>query len=162
VKKESRLRVWISPFQSKLFFRVVAYWLVYQVSLWNFLFVWRLLHGGEGDLWEQYRQFCAEFYPVILGFLVIVPFVAYDAVRFSHGVAGPIYRIQQTIRAIAAGQPVKPVKLRWGDHLVDFQNDLNAMIYALQRQGVIAMEIETNAGTPQPQEQLPRISEPVS
>jgi hypothetical protein len=145
MKKESRCRIWIAPFQSKLFFRVIAYWLIYQISMWNFLFVWRLLRDGRGDLWEQYTGFCSEFYPILIAFSVIVPFFAYDAVRFSHRVAGPIYRFQQTIRAIAAGKPVPVVKLRKGDYLIDFQNDLNAMIFTLQRQSAIAMEIKTQA-----------------
>ena len=48
------LEVWIDGFQSQLFIRVLAYWLIYQISLWNFLFVWRMLQEGPGDLAEQY------------------------------------------------------------------------------------------------------------
>lgn len=141
MSKEGRARIWISPFQTKLFIRFAVYWLLYQVSLWNFLFVWRLLKEGRGDLLEQYGRFFGEFYPLLLCFLLIVPFFAWDAVRFSHRIVGPIFRFQQTIKAMAEGKPVRPVKLRQGDYLVDFQNDFNAMLYTLQRQGAIGIEL---------------------
>jgi hypothetical protein len=148
--KDGRARIWIAPFQTKLFIRFAVYWLLYQVSLWNFLFVWRLFKEGKGDLLDQYGAFFGEFYPVLLSSLVIVPFFAWDAVRFSHRIVGPIYRFQQTIKALAEGKPVRQVKLRQGDYLMDFQNDFNAMLSTLQRQGAVGIEVPSPSqnGTP--------------
>jgi hypothetical protein len=160
--KEGRARIWIAPFQTKLFIRFAVYWLLYQVSLWNFLFVWRLFKEGKADLLEQYGRFFGEFYPLLLCFLIIVPFFAWDAVRFSHRIVGPIYRFHQTIKSLAEGKPVRPVKLRQGDYLVDFQNDFNAMLYMLQRQGAISIEVSSPAlnGTPAPKTNLAAIGVP--
>jgi hypothetical protein len=138
--KEGRGRIWIAPFQTRLFIRFCGYWLLYQVSLWNCLFVWRLWKDGKGDVIDQYGRFFAEFYPLLLCSLIIVPFFAWDAVRFSHRVVGPIYRFQQAIKALAEGRSVRPVKLRQGDYLTEFQDDFNAMLSTLQRQGVIGVE----------------------
>ena len=62
---EERSRIWIDGFQSRLYFRVVAYWLIAVVSVWNFLFVWRLIDEGKGDPLEQFtddrgQRFLAE------------------------------------------------------------------------------------------------------
>ena len=36
---------------------------------------------------------------------------------------------------VAEGTPVRPIKLRKGDFLIDLKDDLNAMLEALQRRG---------------------------
>src|SRR5437764_15093867 len=104
--RERRFRIWIDGFQSKLYWRIFAYGLIYQVSLWNFLFAWRLTSEGKGNLWEQYVHFFWDFYPMFFCFLLIVPFIAWDAVRFAHRLAGPIYRFRKTVQAVAGGDPV--------------------------------------------------------
>jgi hypothetical protein len=135
--REERKRIWIDPFQSKLFLRVVAYWLFYQFSLWNFLFAWRLLQEGEGNLLEQYWYFCLDYYPMLFCFVALVPLFAWDAVRFSHRLVGPLVRFRKTMQAMAAGEPVKPIKLREGDYLTDLQDDFNAMLAALEQRGLV-------------------------
>ncbi|HZT82103.1 MAG TPA: hypothetical protein VFA26_17885 [Gemmataceae bacterium] len=135
--RERRTVVWIDRFQSRLVLRLGLYWLVYQLALWNFLFVWRLLEEGKGDPVEQYGRFFRDFYPMLLCFLIVAPFFAWDALRFAHRVVGPLYRFRRTVQALAAGQPVRRVQLRDGDYLVEMRDDLNALLDALERQGVI-------------------------
>jgi hypothetical protein len=132
---EERKKVWISGIQTRLFLRMGVYWLVYQVCLWNLVFVWRLLQEGTGNPLEQYGRFCLDYAPALLGSAALLPFLAWDAVRFFHRVVGPIYRIRQTMQAVAAGERVRPVKLRDGDLLIDMRDDFNRMLEALDRQG---------------------------
>jgi hypothetical protein len=134
--RQERTKVWIDNFQTKLFIRMGWYWLIYQVSLWNLVFVWRLLQEGPGNLLEQYGRFCLDYAPALLGCVALAPILAWDAVKFAHRVVGPIYRFRKTMRAVAAGEAVRPIKLRQGDFLVEMQDDFNAMLDALQRQGV--------------------------
>jgi hypothetical protein len=138
--KEARKQVWVDPFQSKLFWRMVGYGVVYQFTLWNFLFAWRLLEEGKGNLLEQYGRFCIEFSPMLLCFVVLVPFIAWDAVRFAHRLVGPLIRFRKTMKAVTAGEPVRPIRLRQGDYLVEFQDDFNAMLSALQQRGLVPTE----------------------
>jgi hypothetical protein len=135
--KEGRKRIWVDPFQSKLFLRVVAYWAVYQFTLWNILFTWRLLERGEGRFLAEYWQFFFDFYPMLLCFLLLVPFFAWDSVRFSHRLVGPIVRFRRSMQAIASGEPVQPIKLREGDYLIDLQDDFNAMLASLQQRALV-------------------------
>ncbi len=136
---ERRYRKVVDRFQHKLIVRMVLYWFIYQVTLWNFLFCWRLLQQGRGNLLQQYNQFFWEFYPMLFCFLILVPVFAWDAVKFYHRIAGPIYRFRVTARQIAAGEPVRHVKLRQGDELAKMEEDFNAMIDTLARNGGLTL-----------------------
>jgi hypothetical protein len=133
--REDRKKVWIDGFQTRLFFRIAAYWLIYQVALLNILFVWRLLQEGPGNPLEQYGRFFLDFYPALICFVLVVPILAWDAVRFSHRLIGPLYRFRKTMQTIANGEPVRPIKLREGDFMLDMRDDFNRMLEELQRQG---------------------------
>jgi hypothetical protein len=138
--KEERKRIWVDSFQTKLFVRIGIYWLIYQIALLNFLFMWRLLQEGAGDPLEQYVRFFQEFYPVLICFALVVPVLAWDAVRFAHRLIGPIRRFRKTVQEVTAGQPVRPIKLRQGDFLVEMRDDFNGMLEALQRRGLSVLK----------------------
>jgi hypothetical protein len=160
--KDERSRIWVHRFQSKLLLRVVAYWFLYQFSLWNCLFTWRLLAEGKGNLLEQYGRFCLDYYPMLLCFLVLVPFFAWDAVRFSHRLVGPIVRFRRAMQAIAAGQPVQPIRLREGDYLVELQQDFNVMLAALEQRGLMPTAGEAAAADNRSGTLFPEVSEQAS
>ncbi len=146
--KEERSRIWIDAFQSGLYRRVVAYWLIAVVSVWNFLFVWRLVEEGKGNPLEQFLRFFGELYPLLICFAVLVPFFAWDAVRFSHRLVGPLVRIQKTVRALADGLPTRPIQLRDGDYLGQLKDDLNDLIAILERRGQANLADANEPATP--------------
>ncbi len=148
---EDRKKVWIDGFQTKLFIRIGVYWFVYQAAMWNFLFVWRLLKEGPGDPLEQYARFVGEFYPALICFALVVPILAWDAVRFAHRLIGPIWRFRKTMQEMANGQPVRPIKLRQGDFLLEMKDDFNVMLETLQRQGVPVLKPASPAQEPKQQ-----------
>ena len=137
--RDRRFRLIVSPFQYKLLRRVFLYWLIYQLSLWNFLFFWRLLAEGKGDPFAQYVRFFQDFYPMLFCFALVVPFFAWDAMRLTHRVVGPLNRFRRAMREIAAGESVRLVRLREGDELDDMQRDFNAMLEALERRGALQL-----------------------
>jgi hypothetical protein len=151
--REERKKIWIDSFQTKLFLRMGWYWLIYQVSLWNLVFVWRLLQEGRGNLLEQYGRFCLDYAPALLGCVLLLPILAWDSVKFAHRVVGPIYRFRKTLQALAAGQPVPLIRLRQGDFLTEMQDDFNKALETLQGQGVPVLtegEPDTKGQEPQP------------
>lgn len=146
---ERRRRKLVAQFQYKLIARMVIYWLIYQVTLFNLLFACRLLEEGKGNLLEQFGLFLQDSYPMLICFAVLVPAFAWDAVKFYHKVAGPIYRFRKTAREIAAEEPIRRVKLRDGDELLELQDDFNAMIDTLARLHAVKLVGESNdAPTP--------------
>jgi hypothetical protein len=140
---EERKKVWISTIQTKLFLRTCFYWLIYQVTLWNLIFVWRLLQEGPGNPLEQYMRFLSDFAPAVLVSLALLPILAWDAVKFGHRVVGPLYRFRTTMQSITAGEAVAPVRLRDGDLLQDMRDDFNAMLESLQKRGVEVLKPAT-------------------
>ena len=134
--RDERAKVWIHHVQTRLFIRLAAYWFISQVCLWNLVFVWRLWQEGPGNPLEQYGRFLADFAPALVGSLVLLPILVWDTIRFGHRVVGPIYRFRKTMQAVAAGEPVRPIKLRKDDFLTEMRDDFNEMLEALQRQGV--------------------------
>jgi hypothetical protein len=140
----------VDRFQRKLAIRMIAYWLIYQLTLFNFLFCWRLLSEGSGNLLEQYGRFVADYWPIFICFLIVVPALAWDAMRFCHRVAGPIIRFRQVARDIALGKPVRRVKLRDGDELLEMQDDFNAMLDRLAAEHAVALIAPTSPTATEP------------
>jgi hypothetical protein len=135
--KDTRKQVWVNPFQTQLFVRVGVYWLIYTFTLFNFMFIWRLLREGKGDLAEQFLGCLADNVPLFFCLAIVGPWLARDAVRFSNRLVGPLYRFKQTMQTIAGNEPVPLIRLRRGDFLLDMQDEFNAMIQSLQERGVI-------------------------
>jgi hypothetical protein len=134
--RDERKKIWIHTIQTRLLIRMGFYWLIYQVALCNFLFVWRLLEEGPGNPLEQYGRLLQDSYPALIGSVLLLPVMLWDLAKFAHRVVGPIYRFRKTLQALAAGQAVRPVKLRQDDFLTEMRDDLNQMLDTLQRQGV--------------------------
>ena len=52
---------------------------------------------------------------------------------FTHRVAGPIYRFEQTLDRLARGEDIASVKIRKGDELKEMADKLNAVIRLINR-----------------------------
>ena len=87
---EERKKVWIHAFQTKMLIRIGAYWLIYLVTLWNLLFVWRLIQEGPAISWISTCRFLQDYYPPLILFVALLPVAAWDAVKFAHRLVGPI------------------------------------------------------------------------
>ena len=144
---ERRNRQHVDPFQTSIFIRIVAYAFIYQLTVWNLMFGWRLLQSGE-SVTVGYRQFFYENYPMLLCVLLLAPAFAWDAVKYCHRVAGPIYRFRWVMRQITAGEPVRRVKLRQGDQLLGMQDDFNDMLDAVAARGGVTL-IDASAKPPE-------------
>jgi hypothetical protein len=138
--REFRKKVWINVFQTRLILRIALYWVVYMLTVANFLFIFRLLAEGPGNPLEQYGRFLAESAPTFFLFLLLLPIVTWDAVKFSHRLVGPLVRFRQCVRDLAAGKPVEPIRLRKGDYLTEMRDEFNAMLETLERQGLLVLE----------------------
>jgi hypothetical protein len=136
MKQEERKKVWVDPFQTRLTVRIALYLVLFLVVLVNFLFVWRLATQGMDNPGEKFVGMLRDYLPVGICLLVLVPVMAWDAIRFSHRLVGPMVRFRRTMQSVAQGEPVRPVKLREGDYLTDLRDDFNQMLEALQRRGV--------------------------
>jgi sensor histidine kinase YesM len=136
MRHEDRKKVWIDHFQTRLAIRIGGYLVLFLAVLANSLFIWKLLTEGVGDPLTQFLELFRQYLPVIICLLVLVPVMAWDAIRFSHRLIGPLVRFRRTMQSITEGDTVRPIKLREGDHLIELRDDFNRMLESLQRRGV--------------------------
>ncbi|MCI0380705.1 MAG: hypothetical protein L0215_24230 [Gemmataceae bacterium] len=134
--KNDRKAIWVDRFQTRLLYRIGVYLAIYLLCLANLLFIWRLLAEGPGNPIDQFLRVLSDFAPAFLGLAILLPIVAYDALRFSHRLVGPLVRFRRTMEEIAQGDTVRPMKLRDGDFLIDMRDEFNKMLEELQKRGV--------------------------
>ncbi len=67
------------------------------------------------------------WFPMMMS-LLILPIVAWDCMRFSHRVAGPIFRISYEMGRLANGETVAPIRLRENDFCNDLADNFNQII----------------------------------
>lgn len=136
--RTKRTRVWIDRFQTHLFLRIAAYFVLYQLAVWTFVYMAQSSFPGlqavVGPSAAAYCIACAVGLVAWLGLLFI-----YDAIKFAHRIVGPLYRFRKVVQAITAGEPISLVALRKGDYLHDLKDDFNAMLKALEERGAIVL-----------------------
>lgn len=132
-------------------FRMAVYWIVYNAALVMTLagdsLVWQIpdiLMGQTAfNAGEFGRQFFTDSRPLFLAMLVFCPLMIWDMMKYSHRIAGPLYRFNKAMRDHIAGTPLQAVKLRDDDMLKDFQDTYNEFVeYIKQKQ---TPEIATEA-----------------
>lgn len=133
---EERKKVWIDPFQTKLTRRILTYLAVFVAVFVNLLFAWKLITEGPVNPWQQLLDVMYSHLPVFVVLLVLVPIVAWDSIRMSHKLVGPLVRFRQSMQAITKGETVRPIKLREDDFLDEMRDDFNHMLESLQKRGV--------------------------
>ena len=135
--KYQRSRMFVdSAFQGRLLLRLVLYWALYHVVLWHFLFLFNLLSASMGhdpsaparSLGTLYREFAVSHSSIVVCFLVTLPILVRDLLKFSHRLAGPLVRFRTTMQQMADGRPVAPVTLRKFDLPSDFLSVFNRMV----------------------------------
>lgn len=88
------------------------------------------------DLFDAYpvlmQPIYDEFIPIISDFFykiaIYVLFVVLISAVLSHKMAGPVYRFEQTCKAIAKGDFSQRVHLRKGDQFTELQDEFNKMM----------------------------------
>ena len=75
-----------------------------------------------------YDHFPSLAYSFIYKLIIYVVFIVLISAILSHKMAGPVYRFEQTCKAIAKGDFSQRVRLRKGDQLMELQEEFNKMM----------------------------------
>lgn len=67
------------------------------------------------------------WFPMMMSLLVF-PIIYWDTHRFSHRIAGPIYRINDCMRKFIDREKVAPIKLRKNDFCKDLAENFNQLM----------------------------------
>lgn len=122
--------------QGALVRRLVLQWFLFFAVLLLALPLWHAIRTADFSrpFSEQMAAGLASSAPAYVLILAILPLFAYDTVKLSNRFAGPIYRIHKSLRALADGEPVKPIRLRRGDYCQELAADANRLVARLAAQ----------------------------
>ena len=72
---------------------------------------------------------------LLLTLAFLVPLMMGVGLFLTHRIAGPIYRFEQHLRAVASGMHAGDCRIRRGDELHDLCDSINAAVRALEGRG---------------------------
>jgi hypothetical protein len=129
-----RTRFWIdTPFQSRLLLRMALYLLLYSFLTWQVGFLIDVLQCIAGGNWgkvtsDLYVDFLWRQKSMLVSMAVVTPIFVYDLIKFSHRVAGPLFRCRTLLQDMAAGKPVPEIQPRKNDLMLALLQAFNAFV----------------------------------
>ena len=120
--------------QGKLILRILVHWVFLLTATFVTLYVWQFLLSGDPQrpFSPQMRDVWSRFLPLLVVFLCLLPAFVWDTVKFSHRFVGPMFRLRSSMRALAKGESVAPIKLRRGDFWREAADDFNALLQKIR------------------------------
>jgi hypothetical protein len=149
-----------STFQLRLLVRMVCYLLLWIIIVFHVSFLFQLgtkaatgegLGSGAMGLYEDYLR---QQKPVFISLIMITPLFLYDLLKFSHRLAGPLYRCRRVMGEMAAGKSVPPFKPRKQDLMPELFQSFNALISVWNARvdaGVNSSPVKPEAQEPTPE-----------
>jgi len=83
--------------------------------------------------------------------VVLLPLTFLIGILATHRIAGPIYRFEQYLAAVARGEDPGPCRIRKRDELQDLCKRINEAVAALRRDAHATAPPEPAAGSPEPE-----------
>lgn len=128
--RNQRKQVWIdAEAQRRLVWQMSWPWMVSMVAAIGVISFLAFRFMNEALAADLYLPTLA---PLLIGFsvfTVVSTFLSlYWWVRVSHRIAGPSYRIRQTLKAVMEGRGETRAHLRRGDFLDEIAQDVNAFL----------------------------------
>ena len=114
--------------QGALTRRIVGQWVVFTgaATLLAFALTWM------GDPFAPVRQVLTEtwwrYAPLLLVLVCMLPIFVMDTIKLSNRFTGPVFRLRQVARKLAAGERPEPVEFRGGDFWRGLADDMNLVI----------------------------------
>lgn len=134
-KKAVRRQLFVDPkIQGVLAVRVVLYWVVCLITITLMLLCWRILTGPARMFYTHFDDMWFFFGPAAIASFLLLPLVIADIIRVSNRFAGPMVRLRRSMRDLARGERVEPIKFREGDFWRDFAEEFNALAARVQRE----------------------------
>jgi hypothetical protein len=141
-----RRRYWINPrFQGNYVSTILGLQLV--TALVTALVTMGLAFGLISPAFEAGPSWTAIFIVFIVMLTGVGLALIWLGVRVSHRICGPVYRIEQTLRALREGRETGPIKLREGDQFQDLAESINQ---ALRLMDVKASREDKDSGPAEP------------
>ncbi len=112
----------------------VMHWLGHTLVAAVYLAMLELLLGGLKPWSEHWRTIWPLAASLLLSLLLLLPKFIYDSLQLSNRFVGPVTRLRRSLRELAEGRPLAPVKFRKGDYWQEMAGELNRAVEALRKQ----------------------------
>lgn len=125
-----RKRFLVDPkLQGSLLIRTFGYWCFCLITISLILLCWDAACGPSRPFFEYFRfdQLWREHGTVVVASFIMLPVLLIDVLVTSNRVAGPLYRMRRSLRAMAAGEYVEPVQFRDSDFWHEIAEEFNAV-----------------------------------
>ncbi len=150
-KKSIRRQLFVDPkIQGALVVRVVLYWVVCLITVTLMLLCWRILNGPARMFYRHFDDMWFFYGPALIASLILLPLIILDVVRLSNRFVGPFLRLRCSMRALARGEHVAPIKFREGDFWMAFADEFNAVAARIQDQAPPQPPDDPQQETPDP------------
>jgi len=141
-----RKKTYVDPqVQGSLVKRLVLHWVGFFAVASLIAFALQVLANPFRSFEGHLEQLWWTHGPFLLVMFFLLPVFVLDTVRLSNRFAGPIYRLRKTIRSIAQGEPVRPLKFRDFDYWQGLATDFNQMVDQLTRSDAATGEVDEHA-----------------
>ncbi len=134
-KKSVRRQLFVdAKIQGALVIRVILYWVLCLLTVTLMLLCWQVLTGPPRTFQQHLGELWLHYGPALLASFLVLPLVMVDVVRLSNRFAGPLLRLRGSMRALARGEHVEPLRFRRRDFWAPFADEFNAAVAHLQRE----------------------------
>ncbi len=118
--------------QGALVVRAVVYWVVCLTTIMLMLLCWRIVTGPARPFHAHFDDMWFFYGPPAVASLLLLPLVIVDVIRVSSRFAGPMLRLRRSMRSLARGEHVEPIKFRDGDFWHEFAEEFNQVLARVQ------------------------------
>lgn len=122
-----------STLQGALMARCVLYWFMCLVAVFVALLCWDAIVGPTQLFGDLVLSTWVKYSPALLFVAALTPIMAFDFLRLSNRLAGPMIRLRRTMRDLGQGERVEPIVLRRSDFWRDFADEFNAVVLRVRK-----------------------------
>lgn len=120
--------------QMALIRRSAIYWLACMLFLVMPLTLWRCWQSPDILIVRHFADVCLDYSAVLVMSAFLLPFAAYDMLKLSNRIAGPLYRLRGSLAALADGESVSEVQFRPDDFWPEMAEEFNRVADRLNKQ----------------------------
>ncbi len=119
--------------QGALVARVVLYLVVVMFDIGATFAFWRLITPQIRLLSPHWEALWFEYGLAAVVALLLLAVVITDIIRFTNRFVGPILRLRRSMRAVARGEHVEPIRFRHNDFWQELADEFNAVLARVQQ-----------------------------
>ncbi len=127
-KKSMRKHLFVDPkVQGALVVRAILYWAACLIAITLMLLCWRIITGPARMFYTHFDDMWFFYGPAAVASALLMPMVILDILRLSNRFAGPLVRLRRSLRDLARGEKVTPLRFRDGDFWQSIADEFNTV-----------------------------------